>query len=52
MDDIRRIDRRRLDGYTISSHCEPNGSGEQNISDACETAIGITHISEKIIRCC
>ena len=23
-----RTDRRRLDGYTISSPCEPNGSGE------------------------
>ena len=24
----RRTDGRRLDGYTISSPCEPNGSGE------------------------
>ena len=23
-----RMDGRRLDGYTISSPCEPNGSGE------------------------
>ena len=27
-DDGRRTDGRRLDGYTISSPCEPNGSGE------------------------
>ena len=26
--DGRRTDGRRLDGYTISSPCEPNGSGE------------------------
>ena len=26
--DGRRTDRRRLDGSTISSPCEPNGSGE------------------------
>ena len=26
-------DGRRLDGYTISSPCEPNGSGELNIVD-------------------
>ena len=26
--DVRRTDGRRLDGYTISSPCEPNGSGE------------------------
>ena len=25
---VRRTDGRRLDGYTISSSCEPNGSGE------------------------
>ena len=24
----RRLDGRRLDGYTISLSCEPNGSGE------------------------
>ena len=28
MVDGRTTDRRRLDGYTISSPCEPNGSGE------------------------
>ena len=28
VDDVRRTDGRRLGGYTISSHCEPNGSGE------------------------
>ena len=28
VDDGRRTDGRRLDGYTISSPCEPNGSGE------------------------
>ena len=27
-DDGRMTDGRRLDGYTISSPCEPNGSGE------------------------
>ena len=27
-DDDGRTDGRRLDGYTISSPCEPNGSGE------------------------
>ena len=27
-DGRRRTDGRRLDGYTISSPCEPNGSGE------------------------
>ena len=27
-DDGRRTDGRRLDAYTISSPCEPNGSGE------------------------
>ena len=27
-DGHRRTDRRQLDGYTISSPCEPNGSGE------------------------
>ena len=27
-DDGRTTDGRRLDGYTISSPCEPNGSGE------------------------
>ena len=27
-DDGRMDDGRRLDGYTISSPCEPNGSGE------------------------
>ena len=26
--DRQRTDGRRLDGYTISSSCEPNGSGE------------------------
>ena len=29
-----RTDGRRLDGYTISSPCEPNGSGELKSSDA------------------
>ena len=28
MDDGRMTDGRRLDGYTISSPCVPNGSGE------------------------
>ena len=28
MVDGQTTDRRRLDGYTISSPCEPNGSGE------------------------
>ena len=28
MVDDGRTDGRRLDGYTISSPCEPNGSGE------------------------
>ena len=28
VDDGRRTDGRRLDGYTISSPCEPSGSGE------------------------
>ena len=28
MDDGRMMEGRRLDGYTISSPCEPNGSGE------------------------
>ena len=27
-DDDGRTDGRQLDGYTISSPCEPNGSGE------------------------
>ena len=32
MVDVRRpTDGRRLDGYTISSPCEPNGSGELKI---------------------
>ena len=32
MDDVRRTTGgRRLDGYTISSPCDPNGSGELNI---------------------
>ena len=29
-DDGRTTDGRRLDGYPISSPCEPNGSGELN----------------------
>ena len=29
-DDGQTMDGRRLDGYTISSPCEPNGSGELN----------------------
>ena len=29
--DGRRTDGRRLNGYTISSPCEPNGSGELKI---------------------
>ena len=34
--DDGRTDGRRLDGYTISSPCEPNGSGELKIIiDAC-----------------
>ena len=28
VDDGRTTDGRRLDGYTISSRCEPNGTGE------------------------
>ena len=32
-DDGRRTDGRRLDGYTISSPCEPNGSGELKIKE-------------------
>ena len=34
--DGRRTDGRRLDGYTISSPCEPNGSGELKIKDVNE----------------
>ena len=30
VDDERTMDRRRLDGYPISSPCEPNASGELN----------------------
>ena len=33
-DDGRLTDGRRLDGYTISSPCEPNGSGELKIFNA------------------
>ena len=33
MVDGRTTDGRRLDGYTISSPCEPNGSGELKIGD-------------------
>ena len=29
--DVRQTEERRLDGYTISSPCEPNGSGELKI---------------------
>ena len=34
-DDGRKTDGRRLDGYTISSPCEPNGSGELKILRYC-----------------
>ena len=40
-DGRRRTDGRRLDGYTISSPCEPNGSGELNMCVSC-------YISKKI----
>ena len=32
-DDGRTTDGRRLDGYTISSPCEPNGSGELKMGE-------------------
>ena len=34
-DDGRTTDGRRLDGYTISSPCEPNGSGELKMLEMC-----------------
>ena len=43
-DDVRRTnDGRRLDGYTISPPCEPNGSGELIIS-IIQISAGVSYI--------
>ena len=49
--DGRRTDGRRLDGYTISSPCEPNGSGELKIGFQFhnEVQIKVTVYSKKLM---
>ena len=41
MVDGRTTDGRRLDGYAISSPCEPNGSGELTRKNNCPEKIQI-----------
>ena len=43
-DDGRTTDGRRLDGYTISSPCEPNGSGELKRDTLVHIAMSLIHI--------
>ena len=39
MDNGRQMDGRQLKGYTISSSCEPNGSGELIKQFQCKTNV-------------
>ena len=50
MVDDGRTDGRRLDGYTISSPCEPNGSGElknQRYFKACKSNVKVQPVESE-----